>query len=301
MVDTQSKLEVIVIAPERPPVIMPPVEEIHSAPRSKDALEILEETSRTFFIPISRLPPRLLEAIGSAYLCLRAIDEIEDHAELEPRAKEFLLHDISQTLQSSVTGLDGNNFLAASGAYRDRLPEVTVRLKEWIQLAPDPVAPRIWDATAAMADRMAGWVASDFTIHNEADLERYTFGVAGAVGLLLSDLWAWYDNTHTNRINAIGFGRGLQAVNILRNRAEDLSRGVDFFPDDWDEKAMQAYARRNLRYADAYLQELPPGPAQDFCKIPLALAYATLDALSAGQSKLGRSDVMRLIASLTAG
>jgi farnesyl-diphosphate farnesyltransferase len=48
----------------------------------KDALDILEATSRTFFIPISRLPPGLLEAVGSGYLCLRAIDEIEDHKEL---------------------------------------------------------------------------------------------------------------------------------------------------------------------------------------------------------------------------
>jgi len=132
-------------------------------------------------------------------------------------------------------------------------------------------------------------------VHTLADLERYTFGVAGAVGLMLSDMWAWYDGTRTDRINAIGFGRGLQAVNILRNRDEDLARGVDFFPDGWCEKEMFSYARRNLKYADAYLQELPHGPSQDFCRIPLALAYATIDALAEGRNKLSRSEVENLV------
>ena len=43
-----------------------------------NALEVLKETSRTFYIPISMLPSGLLEAVASAYLCMRAIDEVED-------------------------------------------------------------------------------------------------------------------------------------------------------------------------------------------------------------------------------
>ena len=34
----------------------------------RDALDLLKETSRTFYIPISRLPAGLLEAVASAYL-----------------------------------------------------------------------------------------------------------------------------------------------------------------------------------------------------------------------------------------
>ena len=261
----------------------------------KDALDILEATSRTFFIPISRLPPGLLEAVGSGYLCLRAIDEIEDHKELTSQVKVALLRIISQSLQSSVDGFRENGLATTLENYGDTLPVVTVRLCDWVRLAPETIGPRIWDATAAMADRMADWVISNWEVHTLADLERYTFGVAGAVGLMLSDMWAWYDGTRTDRINAIGFGRGLQAVNILRNRAEDLARGVDFFPDGWCEKDMFSYARRNLKYADAYLRELPPGPSQDFCRIPLALAYATIDALAEGRNKLSRSEVENLV------
>jgi farnesyl-diphosphate farnesyltransferase len=142
---------------------------------------------------------------------------------------------------------------------------------------------------------MADWADRNWSVESQADLDYYTFSVAGAVGLLLSDLWAWYDGTQTNRMYAIGFGRGLQAVNILRNRSEDISRGVNFYPQGWDDAEMQAYARHNLSLAETYLQELPAGPAYNFCKIPFRLAYGTLDALMQGKSKLSRTEVLNLI------
>ncbi|MBV9390246.1 MAG: phytoene/squalene synthase family protein [Chroococcidiopsidaceae cyanobacterium CP_BM_ER_R8_30] len=263
----------------------------------KDALQILKETSRTFYIPISRLPAGLQEAVASAYLCMRAIDEIEDHPELDNQTKAQLLQAISLSLQAAVDGCTVDDFsLLLSSHQGPPLAEVSIRIKEWAELAPATIAPRIWDATAAMADRMAYWASRQWEIHTEAELDRYTFGVAGAVGLLLSDLWAWYDGTNTSRPQAIGFGRGLQAVNILRNRTEDLARGVDFFPDGWNREDFYVYAQRNLTLADAYTKALPLGPALDFCKIPLTLAHATLDTLSRGEPKLSRSAVLTLIA-----
>lgn len=294
----------------------------------RDALTILKETSRTFYIPIIRLPSGLQEAVASAYLCMRAIDEIEDHPGLDNSTKAKLLRTISLTLQAAVDGfaiddfskalsnhtslipqiakasVDGSlavdDFSVALSTPASQLPEVSIRLGEWAVLAPKTIAPRIWDATAAMADRMAHWAESDWKVHTEADLDRYTFAVAGTVGLLLSDLWAWYDGTQTNRAYALGFGRGLQSLNILRNRAEDLERGVNFFPDGWSEDDMQRYSRRNLAHADAYLQDLPVGsPASDFCQIILTLGYATLDTLARGEHKLSRSDVLALIKQVT--
>lgn len=260
-----------------------------------DALRVLEATSRTFFIPISRLPPDLLEAVTSAYLCMRAIDEIEDHPTLDHTSKAELLRAVSLALQSVTEENPTGSCAAPLCAYNDALSEVTLRLDDWLLLAPPAIGPRIADATAAMADRMAHWAGNNWRIRTETDLDQYTFVTAAAVGLLLSELWAWYDGTQTNRCYAIGFGRGLQAVNILRNQAEDLERGVDFFPDGWTPKQMQMYARRNLHLADAYVRELPPGPALDWCNIPLALAYATLDVLAHGERKLSRSAVLEIV------
>jgi len=260
----------------------------------EQAFSMLELTSRTFYIPIQRLPPKLVEAVSSAYLCLRAIDEIEDHPSLDCATKVKLLSNISQVLQAYAGKIRSDNLLIVSSDYQKLLPEVTIRLLDWVMLAPADIAPRIWDATASMADRMADWAGCNWSISTDTDLDRYTFGVAGAVGLILSDLWAWYDGTKTDRSLAIGFGRGLQAVNIMRNHVEDLRRGVDFYPTGWDDQAMQVYARKNLANASAYVQALPEGPALDFCEIPLILAQATLDALAQGKPKLERGEALRI-------
>jgi farnesyl-diphosphate farnesyltransferase len=264
-----------------------------------DALEVLKQTSRTFYIPISRLPEKLQEAVASAYLCLRAIDEIEDNSELDNLTKAKLLRRISLNLQQTRTNSASNHFAQGLEGYQNVLPEVTIRIGDWAILASETIAPRIWDATAAMADRMAYWAENNWQIETESDLDRYTFSVAGAVGLLLSDLWAWYDNTQTNRSYAIGFGRGLQAVNILRNHSEDLKRGVDFYPHGWTQTEMLAYAKGNLQLADLYTEALPPGSPLDFCQIPLALAYGTLEAIALGKEKLSRNDVLTLVEKFT--
>ncbi|NJK58920.1 MAG: phytoene/squalene synthase family protein [Pleurocapsa sp. SU_5_0] len=264
------------------------------------ALETLKQTSRTFYIPIARLPEQLQDAVASAYLCMRAIDEIEDTPDLDNQTKALLLRSISLRLQE-ITDLDSYFRIGADlEQYRAVLPDVSMCIGEWASLAPETIAPRICDATAAMADRMAYWAEQNWTIVTEADLDRYTFSVAGAVGLLLSDLWSWYDGTITNRQYAIAFGRGLQAVNIVRNQKEDIQRGVSFIPDDWTNQDVQDYARQQLKQANLYIESLPKGsPALSFCQIPYILAKGTLDAIAIGKSKLSRHDVLSLVEKVT--
>jgi len=263
------------------------------------ALSLLKATSRTFFIPISLLPAGLQEAVAAAYLCMRAIDQIEDNAEIEPALKAQLLRRVSLNLQAGTAASTPEDFAQGLDIAGLALEEVTLRIGEWSLLAPAAIAPRIWDATAAMADRMAYWAERNWLIEDERDLDRYCFSVAGAVGLMLSDLWAWHDGTQTNRAQAIGFGRGLQSINILRNHTEDMTRGVDFYPVGWTDADMHLYAKRNLTLADAYIASLPKGPALTFCEIPLALANGTLEAMAQGKEKLSRSDVISIVARLT--
>lgn len=266
----------------------------------KDALRVLKETSRTFYIPIRRLPDGLLEAVASAYLMMRAIDEVEDHAELDNATKSRLLRQMSLNCQAVDSSSKPATFSRGLEADGESLPEVTRRIGDWALLAPPTIAPRIHEATAAMADRMAHWADQNWTIRTEAELNQYTFSVAGSVGLLLSDLWAWHDGTQTNRAEAVGFGRGLQAVNIARNVKDDQKRGVSFLPEGWTEKEIRAYARRNLKLADSYTASIPKGAARNFCKIPLALAHATLNILDLGREKLSRDDVNTIVGELTA-
>lgn len=269
-------------------------------PLPDNALRVLQETSRTFLIPIRQLPAGLQEAVASAYLCMRAVDEIEDHPLLDSRDKIGLLHQVSQQLQAqtSVADFPPDVFQRCFAPHVERLPEVTRLLAGWACLAPDSIAPRIWEATSAMAERMAGWVAEDWRVQTGADLDRYTYGVAGAAGVLLCDIWAWSGGEQLHRSAAIQFGRGLQAVNILRNHDEDLARGVDFFPDGWTKEDMHRYARWQLTQAGAYARTLPPAPFEALIRIPLALASATLDALARGENKLSRGAVFSILEQL---
>jgi farnesyl-diphosphate farnesyltransferase len=263
---------------------------------TSEAMEMLLKTSRTFYIPISYLSPGLKEAVGSAYLCMRAIDEIEDHPKLDKHVKISLLKSISKQLQNASSDTD---FTALFDSYKSILPEVTLRLSDWIKFCPPLVVDKIVMSTAIMADGMAKWVEKDWKIESETDLNDYTFYVAGLVGVMLSEIWKWSDDIETDREQSIAFGRGLQAVNILRNRDEDKERGgVDFFPDGWGFEEMLDFAKRNLSLADQYIESIKPGPIRIFCEIPLSLAYRTLTALTDGKEKISRSDVNEIVSKI---
>jgi farnesyl-diphosphate farnesyltransferase len=265
-----------------------------------ETLDVLKQTSRTFFIPISLLPSGLQEAVGAAYLCMRAIDEIEDHHALDAATKVRLLRGVSALFQAqtSVASFAHARFATLFAQSPVPLPRVTLGLSEWACQVPEPIAPRVWDAAAATADRMAYWAEVNWNIRTEADLDHYTFSVAGAVGLLVCDIAAWMDGHQMHRVHALHFGRGLQAVNILRNRAVDIVRGVDFYPKGWTDADMHDYARRNLERAAAYARTLPQAPFSYFIQVPLALASATLDALTRGEEKLSREAVLALLREL---
>jgi farnesyl-diphosphate farnesyltransferase len=262
-----------------------------------DVMRVLKETSRTFYIPVSRLPDKLQETVAAAYLCMRAIDEIEDHGQMGNADKALLLRNVGLIMQSQTTV--NNRVLfelqAAFKPFENILPEVTLRVGEWACIAPSIISPRIWDATAAMADRMAQWVERNWEVRTESDLDAYTYSVAGAVGLLLCDIWAWFDGSQIDRNAAIYFGRGLQAVNILRNRNEDLQRRVDYYPKGWTREQMFAYARRNLALARDGVQAMPRDAFKYLVEIPLLLAEATLDVLERGQAKLTRLQVLKIV------
>ncbi|WP_307392598.1 phytoene/squalene synthase family protein [Bacillus horti] len=253
---------------------------------------MLKKTSRTFFIPINRLEDGLREAVTSAYLCMRAIDEIEDHEELDNDLKVELLEGVHDVFQSSTESPDTKALLSP---HRDTLPDVTTQIDDWAILCPPTVRKVVYPYIAKMSKQMAEWVNKSWTISTEEDLDKYTYSVAGMVGEMLSDIWYWYDGTESDRDKAVAFGRGLQAVNILRNKSEDLERGVDFFPDGWGKKEMIEYTRRNLKLADAYIKELKGSPAIKFCKIPLTLAHATVNLIAAGGNKLTRDAVKKLV------
>lgn len=264
----------------------------------KDAMRVLKETSRTFYIPITLLKRELKLTVGSAYLCMRAIDEIEDHETIAKDVKEHLLRETKKLLLAEGT-FQADAYLECIAPYEDKLPEVTIRLGDWVQVCPAGIERKVRESTAEMAGGMADWVRKDWVIHTREDLDDYTYYVAGLVGVMLSDIWYWYDGTKTDKELAIGFGRGLQAVNILRNQHEDYAeRGVRFIPEGWTRDDVFAYAHENLRLADKYMEDIETRTINLFCKIPLALAKRTLQTMEDGKEKMTRQEVEEVVAEI---
>ncbi|MNP12792.1 Squalene/phytoene synthase [compost metagenome] len=181
--------------------------------------------------------------------------------------------------------------------YKKVLPEVSLRLADWIKLAPTQTKDMICRYTATMSQGMATWVMKNWNIQNKEDLDDYTYYVAGLVGIMLSDLWTMYGEQDVNKEQSVAFGRGLQLVNIISNRTEDSKRGVNFHPPGWSFDEMLSYARQNLKIAEAYTSRITLDPIYNFCKIPLALANGTLDAILSGKSKLNRVSVLKIVSS----
>ncbi|QKY71063.1 squalene/phytoene synthase family protein [Lentibacillus sp. CBA3610] len=259
----------------------------------KDANNILKQTSRTFYIPITLLKSPLNQTVGSAYLCMRAVDEIEDNEELDSETKQHLLRSTSKLLKQD--NFDEQGYRELVHPYDTQLPEVTLRLGDWIKICPAGIVENVKESTSVMAAGMADWAERGWDIKDETDLDDYTYYVAGLVGVMLSDIWKWYDGTETDRELAIGYGRGLQAVNILRNQDEDSERGVSFVPDGWTRDDLFTYTEKNLAKADEYMKDINTRTIKLFCRIPLALAKRTVKALKEGREKISRQEVETIV------
>lgn len=256
---------------------------------SKDAMRVLKETSRTFYIPITFLQKELKHAVASSYLVFRAIDEIEDHEELENDVKHSILMQVSELFKQPF---NQEHFLQILEPVKDKMPEVTLRINEWIQSCPKDALPILMNAAREMASGMAKWAKANWRIRTREDLDEYTYYVAGLVGVMLSELWEVCAGEKTDRELAIGYGRGLQAVNILRNEQEDFKeRGVSFVPEGWTRLDLFQYADQNLAKADEYMKSLHNRSILTFCRLPLALAHKSLEAMKDGREKISRAEV----------
>ncbi len=84
-----------------------------------------------------------------------------------------------------------DKYLKILSPIKDKIPEVTLRLGEWIQACPESSRSIVMKASSEMAYGMAKWAKANWKIHTREDLDDYTYYVAGLVGVMLSDLWEW--------------------------------------------------------------------------------------------------------------
>jgi farnesyl-diphosphate farnesyltransferase len=209
---------------------------------------ILPRVSRSFYLSLRVLPRRLRPTIGLAYLFCRAADTIADtavlprdlrHAYLE-RYRTAFAEDDPAAIQEIQGHLSDYQNHPSERDLLERLPDCFRLLAG--QACDDQ--HRIRDLVLTLTQGMQmdlsvfpaesdGHVAA---LTTRADLERYTYFVAGCVGEFwtktavahLPTLQPW--NVAEMAAKGVHFGKGLQLTNILRDLAHDLRIGRCYLP-----------------------------------------------------------------------
>lgn len=211
---------------------------------------LLKGVSRSFYLTLRILPAGMRDPVGLAYLLARAADTIADTSLIPPAQRLDLL----LMLRQRVNGIDDHGALAqrliAEVASQQTLSDEKVLLES---LGPaldvlaqldesDRTAVRgiVTTLTEGMEfdlrtfpDERSGQVVA---LPGMADLDRYTYLVAGCVG----EFWTTMTYAHLPGTlkedpavmldRGVHFGKALQMVNVLRDCGKDLRIGRCYLP-----------------------------------------------------------------------
>jgi len=206
--------------------------------------QMLRSVSRTFALSIEQLPHTLREIVTIAYLLFRVSDCIEDHETLHADRKAELLTLWARVLRGTsapreltgeIADLDGSDpevYVAQqAGAIVDQMNRLPSEPREML-------VTHVCDTSLGMAK----WQEHGPYVANETEMDDYMLQVAGRVGYLLTDVFAWYSpaiQKLRQRLMPLAyeFGLALQTVNIIRGMRKDYERGWVFVPETFYEKA----------------------------------------------------------------
>lgn len=294
--------------------------------------ELLRIASRTFAIGIERLPGVLCEATTVAYLLLRVSDYLEDNEEMPSDEKIALLNLWVNVLREEARLEElTDQFSTANTSNPDAIvAQHTQDVVLHLRSLPAPVQEIIVHHVIKSTQGMARWTERGPRVEDEKDLDDYMFEVAGRVGYLVTQLFAWYSLNIRRKENEImplarEFGLGLQTVNVIRGLREDFDRGWIYVPKNFlarigisqeqlfdPEHRQQALkvldlmtdkAERHLRQALQYVKALPwwQHGIRLGCIFPLMFAIRTL-AISRrnalvfeSEAKITREEVKRIV------
>lgn len=306
----------------------------------------LRQVSRTFSRPIEILPGDLCKAVTCGYLLCRVVDAVEDNESftLDERDERYqAFHEVLrgatplgfERLWDRIDGSPPHEIELCSQLHRVMIVVETlpVPMREAVTRWVTEMARGMQIYSHRSADRdgvIAPWTSDD--------LQRYCYFVAGTVGHMLTELFAFEmrlgaDDPAARRLGELAepFGAGLQLVNILKDITDDLHRGWSFVPRSLcraeglrnrdlanPSRRTEAHravtpmfglARRNLDRALDYALTVPAEHREIrlFCLLPLWLAVRTIahaygnDAMftASQEVKVSREEVEDVISRCT--
>jgi len=272
---------------------------------------LLRNHARTFALTLAILPRSLREPLGVTYLLARASDTIADAGMISRERRVALLEELESALSGGSPkarwGWDPVMMSGELDASQAELMAAVPRLINALEISFDrDELFKLWRLILEGQLFDLRRFPSDEPLNRE-ELERYCFLVAGSVG----ECWTRLLSVHapdrlmlpmTEMIPlGIDYGKGLQLLNILRDRAEDRFLGriyarVEELP------GLFALAEEWLALGERYLAHLRPGRVLFATALPLDLAWSTLAKLkdpelhsSLNGLKLNRWEVYALL------
>ncbi len=210
---------------------------------------ILRGVSRSIYLTLKVAPGCLRSQLGVAYLFCRAADTIADTRLLSRENRLESLHIFRGQFERESPSLDEIRSLGSRTGKAQRIPEEQAllrRLEECFEAygrfcADDQVLVRklVTTLTRGMEMDLTRFPAEESgktaALESDAELDLYTYHVAGCVGEFWTDLevahlralghWSLSEM----REKGIRFGKGLQMTNILRDVDRDLGIGRIYF------------------------------------------------------------------------
>jgi len=210
--------------------------------------QLLEGTSRSFYLTLSKLPSGVRKQIGLLYLLARIADTIADSSE---GSTEDLLgtlksyNDRAQGLSESMPDmaeLSESQTNPAEAKLLLRSDEVVGLLSELPETDRRIVRSCLAVIVSGQSldlERFGAGMGDGITaLSNYGELDDYAYRVAGSVG----EFWTSITLEHQFKVDegtegllferGVRFGKALQLINILRDIPEDLSLGRCYIPLD---------------------------------------------------------------------
>lgn len=210
--------------------------------------DVLPRVSRSFYLSLRVLPQRVRQPIGLAYLFCRAADTIADTALVSPAQRlSYLEHYRAAFGEAGPAAIAPFSQQLLEPQQNPAERELLLRLPDCLGLLghlPPGDQQHIRTLVLTLTQGMQMDLQSFphererkiGVLETRADLDRYTYFVAGCVGEFwtrvavahLPALRHW--DVEAKAAQGVQFGKGLQLTNILRDIASDLRIGRCYLP-----------------------------------------------------------------------
>ncbi|MDA0265213.1 MAG: phytoene/squalene synthase family protein, partial [Chloroflexi bacterium] len=219
--------------------------------RNQVLTRVLKGVSRSFYLTLRVLPKALREPIGLAYLLARAADTIADTKAVPAGQRMERLSSLRQQVRgpADTDVLSGIVSQVMAGSPSEKELAMFASLAETFSLLESLAAADLEQVrqvvvmlSQGMEMDLSAFPAEDSgevaALASAADLDRYTYLVAGCVG----EFWTRVSAAHqaslkdwnVGRMSETGvrFGKALQLTNVLRDLPRDLRLGRCYLPAD---------------------------------------------------------------------